>query len=95
MAHNTAALVARFKASGMKQTKFCRQNRISVSGLQYQLSKARKRRSSIIEATADSSQGRFIPLRMVEAEAKQATVLLLRGNVGCKEIAELFREISC
>ena len=95
MIHSTTALVAKFKASGLKPKQFCSRHGIAVSTLQYHLHKVRNATKGIDENRAVPVQGRFIPLQLENAEAKPATFLLFRGNVGSTDLAELVRAMCC
>jgi hypothetical protein len=89
MAHNTHELVSAFRASGLTQKEFCAQRGIATSALQYHITKIRKQSLEDDSESSHSPNGCFIPLHTPGSPSTFRTVVVMHGQIGASEIAQL------
>lgn len=94
MGHDTGALVAEFRSSGMTQKRFCAKKRIAVSALQYHLSKFRRHKREGAKKDPQKPIGQFIPLQLQQTSGEVATIVIVRGTFGRGELSELLRAVA-
>jgi hypothetical protein len=92
MARNTQKVVEEYRSSGQTRKEFCVRHGMSVSVLQYHLSKARKGGSAVSQApAARRAAGHFVPVRVEGGERGPRTVIVVRGEMSCEEVCRLIR----
>lgn len=85
MHHINSQLIDQYQNSGLTQKKFCSQNSISLSSLQYHL---RKRKAKAVD-----SPKKFLQLIATGNSGRQAhnasTIIVIRGIFSSREIADI------